>query len=225
MDVGGGPTVVVIVIPVLRRPHRAAPVLTSIREATPEPHRVVFVASPGDRAEHDAVRSAGGELLIIRERPGPGDYARKIHAGIAASNEPWIFTGADDLRFHPGWLPAALTHATPSVGVIGTNDLGSPRVVNGDHATHSLVARWYVELGTIDEPGKLLHEGYPHEWVDDELVATAKHRAAWAFARESHVEHLHPNWGKAALDPLYAAQRSRIRAGRRMFRDREHLWT
>jgi hypothetical protein len=44
----------------------------------------------------------------------------------------------------------------------------------GRHSTHSLVTRDYVErFGTIDEAGVVLHEGYPHEFVDDEFVQTA----------------------------------------------------
>ena len=125
----------------------------------------------------------------------------------------------------PGWLSAALARLAPGIGVVGTNDLGSPRVMAGEHATHSLVTRSYAdEFGTIDEPGKVLHEGYVHEFVDDELVATARFRSAWAFAVDSHVEHLHPCWGKAPMDRLYAGQSERIRAGRKLYDRRRHLW-
>ena len=86
------------------------------------------------------------------------------------------------------------------------------------------MAREYVDRGTIDEPGKLLHEGYPHEYVDDEFVQTAKKRGAWAFAEASIVEHLHPSWGKAPRDKLYDAQRQRMNAGRVVLNRRRHLW-
>lgn len=216
----------VIIVPVLRRPHRVEPVLDSIEAATPGPHRVVFVASPDDHSEQAAVRAAGADLLVLDEPPTGGDYARKINAAHRASNEPLLFLGADDLAFHPGWLERAQARLdTPGVHVVGTNDLGNSRVVAGEHATHSLVTRWYVDHhGTIDEPGKVLHEGYEHEFVDDEFVATAKKRAAWAFAADSIVEHLHPLWGKAPTDPLYDDQARRMRIGRRLYRRRSHLW-
>lgn len=217
---------IAILIPVLRRPHRAAPVLQSITAATPQPHRVLFIGSPGDDAEHDAVRAAGGELLVIDQLTGPGDWARKIQAGYEATSEPLIFLGADDLHFHPGWLEAAQAQLLDGIGVVGTNDRGNPRVMAGEHATHCVVTRDYVDrLGTIDQPGQVLHEGYWHEYVDDEFVATAKHRIAWAFAFDSVVEHLHPNWDKAPSDQLYAMQRARMKAGRRTFQRRRHLWT
>lgn len=217
---------VAILVPVLRRPHRAAPLVASIEAATPEPHRVLFVASPGDTAEQDAVRATGADLLVIDRTPGCGDYARKVNNGHRATREPFLFLAADDLAFYPGWLTAALAHVERGASVVGTNDLGNPRVLRGDHATHSLVTRSYIdEHGTIDQPGTVLHEGYQHEYVDDELVGTAKHRGVWSFAADSIVEHLHPHWGKAPTDDLYDAQAHRLRASRSLFIRRRRLWT
>lgn len=215
----------VIVVPVLRRPHRVGPLVASVAAATPEPHRVLFVCSANDPDEIDAVKDSGSDLLVVPAY-SKGDYARKINAGFARSDEPWVFLGADDLDFHPGWLPAALApFENPAVGVVGTNDLGNARVMAGDHATHSLVRRAYIDQhGTIDEAGKVLHEGYWHEFVDDEFVATAKKRGAFAFAADSKVEHLHPLWGKSPTDPIYDAHARRMRAGRVVFNRRRRLW-
>jgi glycosyltransferase involved in cell wall biosynthesis len=211
---------VAILVPVLRRPQNVAPLLTSIHDATPEPFRVLFICDPGDGAEQDAIAIAGGEMIS----PG-GNYAAKINQGVRATTEPLIFTGADDLRFHPGWLEAAVAKLEPGIGVVGTNDLCNARSIKGTHSTHSLVTREYAQLGTIDDPDKLLHEGYPHEFVDDEFVATAKHRKAYAHAHDSIVEHLHPDAAKAPMDALYAARPMRMRMGRKIFRRRSPLWT
>lgn len=214
----------VVIIPVLRRPHRAAPVAESV-QATSDA-RVVFVATPGDTAEIEACEATGCDVIVMDRPYTVGDYARKVNRAYSESTEPLLFLGADDLLFHPGWLDAARAKLTPGVGVVGTNDLGSPRVMAGEHATHSLVTREYVaRFGTIDEPGKVLHDGYRHEFVDDELVGTAKMRDAWAFAADSHVEHLHPNWHKAPSDALYAGQQRRMLASRPYFRRRQALWT
>lgn len=209
-----------LIVPVLRRPHNVAPLVASIAYATPPPFSILFVCDPGDRPEQDAIADAGYPMIS----PG-GNYAAKINAGIVATTEPLIFTGADDLRFHPGWLEAAIAKLEPGVGVVGTNDLCNARTFDGTHSTHSLVTREYAQLGTIDELGKLLHEGYPHEFVDDEMIATAKHRGMYAHALDSVVEHLHPQVGKAPMDALYAAQVSRMRVGRRIYRRRQQLWT
>lgn len=223
--IGGGVAPdVAILVPVLRRPHRVAPLLDSIQESTPAGRaRVLFLGSPGDAAEHLAVEEARAELMIC-DPLAPGDYARKINLAIRRTAEPLLFLGADDLRFHPGWLEAAEALLSETVGVVGTNDLCNPRVMRGEHATHFLVARWYADLGTVDEEGKLLHEGYAHEYVDNELIATARSRGAYAHAADSRVEHLHPIARRAPVDALYAAAPARLRQGRALFKEREALW-
>lgn len=215
-------TDLVILVPMLGRAHRVAPLLESIR-ATCEA-RVLFCLTPGDGEVLAAVEAAGGHCIMVRKEHR-GDFQRKTNEGITATTEPYVFTGADDLQFHPGWYAAARAAMTPTTGVVGTNDLCSSRVMAGDHATHMLVARWYIERhGTIDEPGKFFHEGYPHEWCDDEAVGTAKKRGAWAFAADSIVEHLHPMNGKAPMDSMYAAQRARMRQGAALYNRRRRLW-
>lgn len=210
----------VVLVPVLARPHRVAPVLRSALKATPEA-RVLFIASPGDEAELAALEAASAEWIEVE-----GNYARKVNAGIEATTEDYLFTGADDLEFRAGWYEEAQGVARSScAAVVGTNDLCNPRVISGDHATHFLVARWYVErYGTVDEAGKLLHEGYPHEYVDNELIETAQARGLYAHAPDAIVEHLHPMAGKAPSDELYAAAPARMREGRRVYARRRHLW-
>lgn len=211
----------VVLVPVLRRPHRVAPLLESLGG-----QRTLFICSPGDQAEHEAVRAAGGDMIVLDQPPTHGDYARKIQAGFEATDEPLVFLGADDLHFRPNWLEEARNKLAPGIGVVGTNDLCNKRVMRGEHATHSLITRVYVtEFGTIDRPGQVLHEGYPHEFCDDELVGTAKKRNAWAFARRSIVEHHHPMNGRAPMDELYAAQGQRMKIGRRLYQRRLPLWT
>lgn len=192
--------------------------------------RVVFVATAGDAMIPAVIAEADGDPTISLEVLAPnrvGDYARKVNFAYARTTEAFMFLGADDLHFHPGWLEAAMAEmADPRIGVVGTQDLApTERARTGEHATHCLIRRAYIDAhGTIDERGKVLHEGYPHEYVDDELVGTAKARHAWAFAHGSIVEHLHPSWGKAPTDPLYRAQQRRMSAGRGIYRRRSALW-
>ncbi len=212
-------------IPVLGRPHRVEPLLASLIAATPEPHRVLFVGTLGDDDELAAVRATGADLAVIPPNMR-GDYAVKVNHAYRTTREPFLFLGADDLDFRPGWLTAALRLMDdPKIGVVGTNDLGNKRVMEGRHSTHSLVRRTYVDrFGTIDEPRKVLHEGYPHEYVDDEFVETARHRDAFAMALDSEVEHLHPCWNKAAMDDLYAQHARRMKLGRKVYWRRSPLW-
>lgn len=214
----------VIIVPMLGRAHRVNPLLESIQK-TAHGARVLFMVTPGDHEVCATIDDAGGQWFPVPYYP-IGDYARKINAGYRLTDESLIFMAADDLLFHPGWVDAIRKQLAPGIGVVGTNDLGSPRVMTGEHSTHSLITREYADTyGLIDQPGSILYEGYPHEWVDDELVGTAKHRGAWAMALDSHVEHLHPNWGKAPNDPMYSQQRNRMMRGRRTYLARRHLWT
>jgi hypothetical protein len=212
-----------IVVPMLGRPHRVAPLLASIRAATPGA-RVLFACSPADYDVHRRVAESHAEMITVPFNP-VGDYARKINAGYEHTTEPLIFTAADDLDFRPEWFQIACSYLKPGIGVVGTNDLGNPCVTSGKHATHSLVTRKYADTnGTIDRRGRILHEGYVHEYCDNELIGTAKYRGAFAMAIDAHVEHLHPHWGKAPTDRLYQQQRQRMRASHGLYVSRRRLW-
>ena len=216
---------ITILVPVLSRPGNVRPLVESIR-ATSDAD-ILFLGSPNFRDEEQAILEVGCDLMVT-PRQSKGDYARKINHGLRATDTPYVFLGADDIRFHPGWQEATLGAIAPD-GICGTDDMGSPRVVAGEHSTHTLVSRLYAQevgvLGQIKEPLSVLCELYWHEFVDDELVNTAKFMNRWAFADGAKVEHLHPNWGKAKPDPIYFEQRSRFRAGKLIYKKREYLWT
>lgn len=221
-----------VLVPMLGRGELAAALTNSIHEATPVPHEIMFVASHDDEptieACADLVHTDGTVTVAIAPWPGGerGDYARKINRACTLTDTEWVFTGAIDLRFHDGWWDAAMRHVRPGVLVVGTNDYGNRRTMVGKHSTHTLVHRSYIDRGGVADgpPGMLLHEGYWHEYVDDEMVRTAQHRGVWAHSRRSVVEHLHPSWGKAPTDALYDQQAERMADGRALFLARQHLW-
>lgn len=220
-------TEVVVIVPVLNRPERVAPLVESLRESIVEiPARPYFVASPDDQAEHVALLDAGVDHTIVSWPRGQGDYAMKINMAVSRSVEPWLFLGADDLRFERGWLDQAVSIATrQKKRVVGTNDLGNPLVIRGRHSTHSLVARSYVEeLGTIDQPGVCLHEEYDHQYVDNEFIETAVSRGEFVFSKQSVVEHLHPHWGKGVEDDTYLLAVAEFARDRALFLTRRKRW-
>lgn len=222
-----------VLIPVLGRPQAIAPLADSIVTTSFVPVAIVFLCSPDDEeATEECVRLAHAfhqiRVRSVAWPAGAGDWAKKINLGYLETRAPFLLLGATDLRFHRGWDAEALRVAeAENAGVIGTNDLGNPTVMRGAHSTHPLVRRSYIdEQGTIDEPGKILHEGYEHQWVDTELVATAKARGRWAFADGSHVEHLHPIWGKGVMDETYekALASTSARRDQRLYARRSRLW-
>ena len=222
---------VAILIPVLQRPANAEPQVLDILSATTCNFEIVFICTVGDEEQIATLKQLAkdySEVRYLRISPSKvGDYARKINFGANETDSHYVFTGADDLHFHDNWFGAATAaYAATGCRVIGTQDLGNRRVIKGEHSTHSLVRRSYIDdMGTIDEPGKLLHEGYPHEFVDDEMVETAKHRGEFVFAHRSIVEPLHPLWGKSDTDHLYDAHRTRMVQGRKVYQQRKNQWT
>src|SRR5262249_18730249 len=140
-----------------------------------------FLAQRSDIIELAALRDAGVDPILVDDRDR--SWAKKINRGYERTTEPWLLLGADDLAFHPGWVDAVRERLRNHVGVIGTNDLGNGATMAGTHSTHPLVRRIYADIcGTADEPRRVVHEGYDHNFPDTELVATAKQRGLYVHA-------------------------------------------
>ena len=207
-----------ILVPVLNRPHRVQPIIDSARAATAGAE-VLFIADPDDYPEIEALEEAGADFVTYS-----GGYAGKINYGVRQTDRPLVFTGADDLHFHPGWFEIACDRLTPQIQVVGTNDLCSDRVQTGSHATHLLMTREYALRPIADGQEGPFCQAYHHWYCDDELVETAVAREAIAFATDSIVEHYHPMVGKAANDSTYQKGQLRRIEDKRMFMRRRKFW-
>lgn len=222
-------TSVTVLVPVLARPHRVAPLLASLKaSATPAvgPElSALFLCSPGDDLEIAAVKRAGQEPMVVPWQAGHADWSRKLDFALDFVRSEWVLFGADDLHFHPGWATEALAvaYATRAC-VVGTNDVGNRRVMAGRHSTHPLVHIAYRECGLIDRPGSILNADYGHCFADDELVQTAMYRQTWAFAKDAVVAHLHPDWGKGQQDATYEKGQSTFQEDRALYERRKALW-
>jgi len=208
---------VAVLVPVLGRPEHAEPFMASLRASTGLATAYALV-DPEDTQAHAAWDRAGATVLLDPElrleanergyptgNRRPGTFAEKVNFGYRKTGEPWLLLVGSDVRFHPGWLDKALAAASDQYHVVGTNDLGNPRVLAGEHSTHPLIRRCYVdEVGASwDGPGVVACEQYRHWFVDDEVVAAAKQRGVWTMALSSWVEHLHPYFGKGEMDDTY----------------------
>jgi len=213
-----------VLVPVLQRPHRVRPLLESIRDTAPEA-RTLFLADPDDAEEIVAIDEAMHDFgeRFVSYMLVDGGYAVKINQGVLATDTDYVFLGADDLEFQPGWLDASRSLIeSGAAAVVGVNDL-IPRP-HREHATHFLVSREYAERGQFDGEAGLLHEGYHHWYVDDELIAVACTRGAYVYSERSHVRHLHPIVG-GEDDDTYRRGRLNAGADRSLFRRRQKLWT
>jgi hypothetical protein len=209
-----------VIVPVLGRPQNAAPFMASLRASTGLA-TVYAVADINDR-DTIAAWSAAGAVVLVTAGTEPGTFARKANIGYRESQAPWLFLVGDDVRFESGWLDQAQAAARDGAHVIGTNDLHNPRVLAGEHATHLLVRRAYIDErgASWDGLGIVCHEGYAHNFVDNEIVDAAKQRGVWAFATHSRVEHLHPLWGNGPDDAVYELGRSRFAEDELLFKER-----
>jgi hypothetical protein len=192
---------VAVIVPVLNRPQNAEPFMRSLIASTGLA-QVYAACSEEDDAK--AWEAAGATVV----RTEGTSFAEKVNEAYQWTAEPWVLLVGDDVRFRAGWLDHAQQVAiNTGAKVIGTNDLANPRVMAGEHATHMLIARDYIdELGASwDGPGVVCAEAYRHWYVDDEIVTAAKQRNVWAPALASIVEHFHPMVDKAEDDETYRA--------------------
>jgi hypothetical protein len=218
-----------VIVPVLRRPQNAVPFMASLKASGAPLATVYAITDQDDPETARAWRDAGAQVVVMariaatEDDPGPpGTFAEKVNLGYRATKEPWLLLTGDDVKFHPGWLDQAQHAARDGADVVGTNDLHNPLVTAGDHATHLLIRRAYVDEqgASWDGPGVVAHEGYRHWFVDNEFVTAAKQRGAWTMAIHSKVEHMHPLWGLAEDDETYALGREHIEADKALFEKR-----
>lgn len=210
-------TSVDVIVPVLHRPHQAKPFMLSVQEPRA---RVIVVAEPDDGDTIEAWIRADAWVEV---HPYAHTFAEKVNVGYRIGSSPWVLLAGDDARFTPGWLDAALEVATSGAQVVGTNDEKNTRVVKGSHSCHPMLSRQYVDTQGAtwtDGPGVVCHEGYHHNYVDDELVAVAKQRGVWAAAKASVIHHLHPVWGTAPNDSTYRLGQRHMELDRALFKAR-----
>jgi hypothetical protein len=176
-----------IIIPTLGRSGRLARVRENLRATTESAHEILWVLEKHDLASV-TVLQAMGERMVFNEGMGCNAAA---NTGFRHTTAPVVFSGSDDVVWHPGWARLALARFRPGIGVVGTNDLNDPNVPSGYFSTHNLVLRDYVlhPGSCVDCPGQLYHE-YEHGYGDVELVFTARARRAFAPCLEAVVEHV-----------------------------------
>ena len=189
-----------VFIPTLHRPYNIEPLVVSLRAstglATPW-----FIIEEGDDETRTEVERCGAYWI-----EHSGTFAEKVNYAHAKTDAPWVFLAGDDVRFRAGWLDHAEDIARRyNANVIGTNDLANPKVMRGEHATHMLISRAYIDEhgASFDGPGVVCHEGYRHWFVDNEIVVVAQKRRTFQMAMGAEVEHMHPMVGKAPNDEIY----------------------
>lgn len=192
-----------VIVPVLGRPHHAAPFMASL-QASDAPAFVLAVASHDDHDTAEAWAAAGADVL--RTDPGRTTFPQKANDGYRATSRPWFLLVGSDVAFWPGWWRAAHQGAVEhDASVVSTNDMFNGHVQEGRLAVHPIFSRVYVdELGASwDGPGVVACEEYAHWYCDEEWSQVARSRGVFLFVPDAVVEHLHPAAGRADMDDVY----------------------
>ena len=206
-----------ILMPTLWRSHKLGDLIDNINEATWElPHKIYFMCPSDDQDTIDLLTERGETFWI----DGPDDmgYATRINKMYKLTTEPWIFTGSDDIYFHPDWLTNALRYRAYAVV--------SPEDGNNRWGTNFLINRTYIEeqSGCMDIPDVVFYP-YGHFFCDTELREVATKRGVFINAPHSQVEHRHWSNGWTDNDIVYDLGLSRFDEDQRVYTSREHLWS
>jgi len=212
-----------IFIPTYRRADRLAQVRENALQSAPDQVNVYFIIERTDEASHAVLASLRANIIFNKGKP---NYADAINTAYHHTDEPYFFCGADDLDFRPGWLAIAMTKMVDPIRVVGTNDLHNGEVLAGEHATHYLIDRRYIqeESGVADQPDTVLSNGYFHNWTDREFIALAQKRGRFAPCLESIVEHRHWGWGLNVKDATYEKQDGHWDEDARLYNERRAVF-
>ncbi len=173
---------IAILVPTLGRPAELRPLLQSVATTTPPGSaEVVFVLDHDDPETHAELHAAWEQGWRFSSVFADGTFPEKTNAGVAATSQPFVLPGADDIAFHTGWLDHALAAFTDGVEVVGTNDL-SPSTADGQHATMPIIRRSYIESpgAAYGETGTVFHAGFHHNFCERETCLLAQHRGVYA---------------------------------------------
>ena len=203
-----------VVMPSRGRSQQLRGCIEQLQLVSPEVETIVVADT--DDAKTCAVAEDLNCKLIVITNQGDSGTSHCWNVGAAAASGEAFVLGADDLKFHPGWLEASLYGLAQlnMVGMVGFNDL-SPSA--GDLATHYMVSKSYAanEWG-----GVLAIPSYKHLWLDTEATTRARRDKCYYYAEDAIVEHLHWLWGKAENDEIYQFGQQSYGAGEETFNRR-----
>lgn len=211
----------VILIPLMRR-WRIPILLKSLRSsASAADYLVLFITSSPECYEAVQDQEILPEETVHVVADQGGSWGERLNLGYRLTDQPFLFLGADDVKFHYGWLDHALDRMRWVDGVVVVNDLLNPA------GTMALVSRRYIdeESGCVDTPGVIIYPGYRHNYSDNELFETARSRGRLDYCEKAVVEHLHWLVNKAPYDEVYEEGDNARAADAALFESRKHLWS
>ena len=186
---------VAILIPTVDRLENIKKCVGSIKENTILPYKIYIMTSDASISNW----CIDNKIAFYMDEGDDIRYNTRINFMFKNTNEPYLFTGSDDIVFEKGWLEGLMGGAGKGYGVVGANDGYNPM------ATNFLIKREYIEKqsGCIDTPGVIFYPKYQHNFVDVELLATAKKRNQYVQVVNAKVTHHHWRKDPSKYDKTY----------------------
>jgi glycosyltransferase involved in cell wall biosynthesis len=191
--------------------------ISQFKECSP-----LFVVHESDEESLNEVKRLCARYTIDKQLPSGVNAS---NAGYWAVKTNWFVLSQDDIIFHPNWLDNVKKHITKGIKVIGLND-GYQGHTDTQHSVAWLINRHYVQRNSLSIGHKnvLFNPDYKKNYADNELNDIAKFRGVWAYAYDSIAEHIHPGFGKSAMDNTYQMNENFLSEDRELYNSRIHLW-
>ena len=210
---------IAIFIPTLYRPDKLKRTIKSIQD-TSDVH--TYVMFPRDDINtQEVIEHFNNVEYFTDSDPENMRFVRRIQYLYSVTDDDWFLTGADDVVFRDGWLQAAEPYMN-DYSVISFDDMCNPNVPG----TNFLIKRQYIDeqSGVVDSPKTVLHQGYYHNFCDNELIGTAKARNTFIKC-DGKIEHFHHTVGKSENDIIYSMAQAKFHDDAALCHSREHLWS
>lgn len=212
-----------IYCPTRGRPHKLKAVADNLKQNTKNEYQLYWGVEPFDRESILAAKDTGYPVILNEGEPTYSDALQTI---FEQTDEPVFLWANDDFYFLPNWDegPVKMMENSPNIGVLGLHD-GNP---NTNYTAISLIRRSYVldEGSVIDMPGRVLYP-YNHNFCDNELTETAKHKGMWDKYLDEAIHHQHPTFtwlGDFPMDDTYRNNNKKDAQDANLFHSRRHLW-
>lgn len=213
-----------VYIPTYGRPNKLQQVADNLKEATQGEWNLYWCCEENDPESINSALKTGAKVIINKRKPTYSDALQEIYE---QTDEEIFLWGNDDFHFLKNWneQPLEIMKNNKGIGVLGLHD-GNPYT---KYWSISLVRRKYIEeqSGVIDIPNRVLYP-YNHNYVDDELTATAIKREVWQKCMAPCIQHQHHSFkwlGDFPHDATYAKNDKKIAEDNETYHSRVHLWT
>lgn len=219
----GTNSLLAINIATLWRHHKLEGIVRNILATTNVSLKVYFVVEDNDTDSINEVnRLIEKGYPVVCVKSDKRNCNKAINVGFNASTEPFFGFCGDDCVFKPNWAEELMkVFEDPKIQVTCSWD----GLYDGGKSFYCMRRNYILNFGTIDEPGKVIHEGYGHTWVDNEFLETAIHRGVFHYCPQSEVKHCHYVLMNLEEDATVRHLKASDHGDDKLYESRKHLFS